>query len=116
MSLDEWVVEGAAVPIYDPLSLQSAERVLLAGDAVGGDPWFGEGISVAIGTGMLAAHSAAHAIESNDFCFSDYTGRVRKSAVGWQLRRNRAAAHRFYRDALEGRSLGRWLGSSGVSA
>ncbi len=89
-------LKGATIPIYDPSIPQSAAHVVLAGDAVGVDPWLGEGISVAIGTGMLAAHAAVEALERNDFRFLNHRQRVRNSAVGTQLRRNRVVARRFY--------------------
>lgn len=97
VGLERDELEGATAPFYDPLLPQSAERVLLAGDAVGVDRWFGEGISVAIGTGILAAHSAVEGFESGDFSFDDHRRRIRNSAVGELLRRNRVIARSFYR-------------------
>lgn len=106
---------GATAPYYDPLLPQSAERVLLAGDAVGIDRWFGEGISVAIGTGMLAAHAAVEAFERREFAFADHHRRIRRSAVGDDLRRRRAVARAFYRAARRGRPLWPWLGAGAGS-
>jgi flavin-dependent dehydrogenase len=103
---------GATAPIYDPRIPQSADRVLLAGDAVGIDPWLGEGISSAIGTGMLAAHAAADALASGDFAFRDYHRRVYASAVGWTLRRNRAFGRSFYRAARSPDALGPLLATA----
>ena len=105
-------LEGATAPLYHPASPQSAERVVLAGDAVGIDPWFGEGISVAVGTGMLAAHAAVYALASGDFSFGGYRERVAASATGWMLRRNRATARAFYRAARRPGGLARWLGAT----
>jgi geranylgeranyl reductase family protein len=104
-------LEGATAPYYDPALPQSAERVVLAGDAVGIDRWFGEGISVAIGTGILAAHAVVDAFERRDFSFADYSRRVRQSAVGDDLRRRRIAARSFYRAARDHRPLSPWLGA-----
>lgn len=103
-------LQGATAPLYDPALPQGAERVLLAGDAVGIDPWFGEGISIAIGTGMLAGHAAAEALATGDFSFRDHHRRVRNSGIGWTLRRNRATARAFYRAARHARGLAPWLG------
>ena len=107
--------DGGSAPLYDPESPQSAERVLLTGDAVGVDPWFGEGISVAIGTGILAAHAATGALAAERFDFADYGERVRESAVGWQLCRNRLLADAFYEAAAKPRGLASWIGNGGAS-
>lgn len=109
-------LEGATAPLYDPAADQSAPHVLLAGDAVGIDPWFGEGISVAIGTGILAAHAAADAFERDDFSFPDHRRRIRDSAIGWMLRRHRATARAFYRAAPRAGGLAPWLGSGEYAA
>jgi geranylgeranyl reductase family protein len=105
---------GGSAPLYDPESPQSAERVLLAGDAVGVDPWFGEGISVAIGTGILAAHAASEALAEGRFDFAGYRERVRESAVGWRLTRSRLLAEPFYEAAAKPRSLAPWFGNGGA--
>jgi flavin-dependent dehydrogenase len=114
--LDHADLQGATAPLYHPASPQSAERVLLAGDAVGIDPWFGEGISVAVGTGMLAAHAAAEALATRDFAFRDYRRRIAESATGAMLRRNRATARVFYRAARRPGALARWFGRSEAAA
>jgi len=110
--LDPDAVEGWSAPLYDPALPQSAERVLLAGDAVGIDPWFGEGISVAIGTGMLAAHAAVDAFVTGDFAFRDHHRKIRDSGIGRTLRRNRATARAFYRAAGRPAGLAPWFGST----
>jgi flavin-dependent dehydrogenase len=116
IGFDADALEGATAPLYDPAVAQSSPHVLLAGDAVGIDPWFGEGISAAIGTGILAAHAAADAFERNDFTFPNHRRRVRDSAIGWMLRRNRAKARNFYRAAPHAGGLAPWLGSGEHSA
>ncbi len=95
-------LEGAAVPLYHPSTRQSVARALLVGDAVGIDPLMGEGISVAIGTGMVAAHAIADALRSRDCDFDDYGRRLADSAVGWMLRRNWLSAGVFYRRLKNG--------------
>jgi flavin-dependent dehydrogenase len=103
-------IQGAGAPCYDPKRRQSAERVLLAGDAVGIDPWFGEGISVALGTGILAAHAAATALKSHRFDFADHAENIWKSAVGDSLERKRRVAELFYPVAALSGDLGVFLG------
>jgi flavin-dependent dehydrogenase len=103
-------IQGAGAPLYDPERPQSAERVLLAGDAVGIDPWFGEGISVALGTGILAAHAAAAALEAGRFDFDDHARRIEESAVGWSLERKRKVAELFYRLAAVPGALAAFFG------
>jgi flavin-dependent dehydrogenase len=107
---DAQEIRGAGAPLYDRERPQSAERVLLAGDAVGIDPWFGEGISVALGTGILAAHTAAEALLSGGFAFTDYARRIEESAVGWSLRRKQAIASFFYPAARVPGGMGAFLG------
>ena len=101
ITIDPSALKGATAPLYHPSTPQSAERVVLAGDAVGIDPWFGEGISVALGTGMLAAHAVVDAFARQDLGFRSYRRAVRDSGVGWLLRRSRVRARTFYRRAAE---------------
>ena len=67
---------------FDPTRKHSAPRVLLAGDAAGTEPLFGEGISHALDFGMRAADAAMRAIKRNDFSFADYERRITFSAFG----------------------------------
>ena len=60
-------------------------RVLLVGDAAGSDPLFGEGISIALGYGALAAAEIGEAFRRGDFSFRDYPTRVRGSSLGRSL-------------------------------
>jgi geranylgeranyl reductase family protein len=103
-------LRGATIPVYDPRLPQGARNVVLAGDAVGVDPWLGEGISIAIGTGMLAAHATIDALARGDLDFSQHHRRIAQSAVGTTLRRNRVIAHRFYRAADDADAVRAWLG------
>lgn len=104
-------LQGWSAPLYHTDSAQGAERVLLAGDAVGVDPWLGEGISTALGTGIVAANAAVDALASEHFDFGDHHERVRESAVGWQLCRNRDMADPFYEAAAKFGGLEPWVGS-----
>lgn len=115
LSLDDHELRGWSLPLYHPQSRQGAERVLLAGDAVGVDPWLGEGISVALGTGILAAHAAADGLDEGRLDFSDHAERVRDSAVGWLLERQRKIAAPFYEAAARPQALSAFLGRWGAS-
>jgi geranylgeranyl reductase family protein len=105
LELRDLALEAWSAPAYDPASPQGAEGVLLAGDAVGVDPWLGEGITSAIGSGMLAAHAASEGLARGRLGFGDHHERLRESAVGWQLLRNAAIADPFYQAAAKPRGL-----------
>jgi len=59
--------------------------VLLVGDAVGADPIFGEGISIALGYGKLAAQEISESFQRNEFSFRGFKLRVVRSALGQTL-------------------------------
>jgi flavin-dependent dehydrogenase len=105
IAIDPRAIEGAAVPLYHPHSAQSAPRVLLAGDAVGIDPLMGEGISVAIATGMMAGHAAADAIASGDVEFAGHAQRIAGSPIGQRLQRNWMMGPYFYKRLRDGNAL-----------
>jgi hypothetical protein len=63
----------------------SVPRVLLVGDAAGADPFLGEGISMALGYGALAAREIGEAFQHNDFSFYRFRRRVLRSALGQML-------------------------------
>ena len=63
----------------------SAPGVLLVGDAAGADPFLGEGISIALGYGALAAREIGEAFQRNEFSFSGYRHQVLRSALGQVL-------------------------------
>jgi len=63
----------------------SAPRVLLVGDAAGADPFLGEGISIALGYGALAAREIGEAFQHNEYSFNGYRRRVLGSALGQVL-------------------------------
>ena len=65
---------------YERTASCSQNRVLLVGDAAGLEPLFGEGIASALGLGTMAAELAFEALLNNDFSFSDYEKRIRKSS------------------------------------
>ncbi len=57
------------------------------GDAVGADPIFGEGISIALGYGKLAAREISESIQRNEFSFDGFKRRVVRSALGSNIDR-----------------------------
>jgi flavin-dependent dehydrogenase len=83
--LGQYEIKGHPIRWFDPLNKLSVPRVLLVGDAAGADPLFGEGISMALGYGNVAAHEIAAAFQSEDFSFTGYRRRVLKSALGQTL-------------------------------
>ena len=103
-------LQGWSAPLYAPESPQGAERVLLAGDAVGVDPWLGEGISVALGTGILAAHAAADGLARGDLDFTDHARRIHESGVGFILARQQSLADPFYAAAARSGGLEPFVG------
>ena len=89
--LAEYKLEGHPLRWFEPKSAFSAAHVLLAGDAAGADALFGEGISIALGYGGLAARAVKQAFDRQDFSFRDY----RKTILRSELGKVPAAAHRM---------------------
>jgi flavin-dependent dehydrogenase len=83
--LDEFQIKGHPIRWFDPSNVFSIPRVLLVGDAAGADPLFGEGISMALGYGKLAAAELEKAFSTGDFSFSGYRRRLVRSALGRTL-------------------------------
>ncbi len=84
-NLNDYELKGHPIRWYHPKSPISAPRVLLVGDAAGADSIFGEGISMALGYGFIAAQEIEEAFRQNDFSFSNYKRRVAKSGLGQTL-------------------------------
>jgi menaquinone-9 beta-reductase len=112
--LDEYELEGHPLRWLDAKSAFSVPHVLLVGDAAGADALFGEGISIALGYGRLAARVIQKAFDGRDFSFRDYRRTILHSQLGKSLRRRTWMAKIFYRlgnrliQALVWRKLG-WL-------
>jgi flavin-dependent dehydrogenase len=83
--LDDYKLQGYPIRWFEPSSKFSVPRVLLVGDAAGTDPLFGEGISIALGYGLLAAKEVERALSTGDFSFSGYKHRLARSALGRSL-------------------------------
>ncbi|MCX6066754.1 MAG: NAD(P)/FAD-dependent oxidoreductase [Chloroflexi bacterium] len=83
--LGDYELKGHPIRWFDPTSQMSVPRVLLVGDAVGADSIFGEGISVALGYGKVAAREVAQAFRQDNFDFTGYRRRVLWSPLGQTL-------------------------------
>lgn len=90
-------LEGHPIHQFSPRSILSAPHILLAGDAAGADPLLGEGISLALGYGELAARAAIDGFNRGDLDFADYTRDVLASPMGRSLRYRHHAASFVYR-------------------
>jgi menaquinone-9 beta-reductase len=81
---------------YEPGRRVAAPHVLLVGDAAGIDPLMGEGISLALQYGALAAAAVQEAFRSGDFSGVPYQQAVDSSWLGKRLRRLYLGARLFY--------------------
>ena len=95
--LEEYKLEGHPLRWFEARSALAAPHVLLAGDAAGADALFGEGISIALGYGELAARAIKEAFDKQDFSFREYRKTVLRSELGKALRRRTWMAKFFYR-------------------
>lgn len=103
VDLSRFDLKGHPALRYEPRASCSSPRVLLAGDAAGIDPLFGEGITSALAEGSIAACAAHDALLSGDFSFADYEKRIRSSLIGGLMRRRRILARRLYNFPAIGR-------------
>ncbi|MBE0672031.1 MAG: NAD(P)/FAD-dependent oxidoreductase [Anaerolineales bacterium] len=83
--LNDYEIKGHPIRWYSPWNKASVPRVLLVGDAVGADPIFGEGISMALGYGAIAAQEIAESYQHGEFSFSRYKRRLVRSGLGQTL-------------------------------
>lgn len=83
--LDPYELKGHPIRWFEPSHPLSAPGVLLVGDAAGADPLFGEGISMALGYGHVAAQEIGEAFRRGDFSFGGYKQRVLMSGLGQSL-------------------------------
>jgi menaquinone-9 beta-reductase len=84
-NLNDYEIKGHPIRWFSPENQMSVARVLLVGDAAGADPFLGEGISIALGYGALAAREIGEAFAKEDFSFNMYRQRVLKSSLGQAL-------------------------------
>ncbi len=94
--LSDYEIKGHPIRWFSPENQMSVPRVLLVGDASGADPLLGEGISIALGYGALAAHEIGESFQRNEFSFSGYRRRVVRSALGQTLIARWMIAHIVY--------------------
>ncbi|HEY5158105.1 MAG TPA: NAD(P)/FAD-dependent oxidoreductase [Anaerolineales bacterium] len=94
--LGDYKLEGHPLRWFEPDSKFSISRILLVGDAAGADALFGEGISIALGYGSIAAYSIKEAFAKNDFSFLGYKEAILSSEMGKALRRRTWWARFFY--------------------
>ena len=85
LELEDCKLTSAPIRWFKPGSTFSAPHVLLAGDAAGVDALFGEGISIALGYGALAARAIRDAFTRDDFSFRTYRRSILFSDMGMAL-------------------------------
>jgi flavin-dependent dehydrogenase len=83
--LSNYEIQGHPIRWFSPENQMSLPHVLLVGDAAGADPFLGEGISIALGYGAIAAREIGAAFRRNEFSFNGYKRRVLTSALGQVL-------------------------------
>jgi menaquinone-9 beta-reductase len=103
---------------YDPDARLGSGRVCVAGDAAGIDPFLGEGIPCALGTGIVAADAVVAAIDRGDVDLTRYHEQLRTSAIGRIMEQRRSQAHARYRRDPFDRYLHavRWFGRTSASS
>lgn len=84
-NLNEHEIKGHPIRWFSPQNRMSVPRVLLVGDAAGADAIFGEGISIALGYGNLAAREISESLQRGEFSFRGFKRRVMRSALGQTL-------------------------------
>jgi flavin-dependent dehydrogenase len=95
--MDDYRLEGFPLHWFDPRSPLACPGILLVGDAAGSDALFGEGISIALGYGKIAAAALVDAFSRGDFSFRSYRSAVLHSGMGRSLSRRTWFARFFYR-------------------
>jgi flavin-dependent dehydrogenase len=95
-SLDEVELHGHPIRWFNPASQFSRPRVLLAGDAAGVDPLFGEGIGYALAYGRVAAGALRRAFATGDFSFRSYRRQILADWLGRDLTFRYACARAAY--------------------
>lgn len=94
--LNQHELKGHPIRWFSPQNKMSVPRVLLVGDAVGADSVFGEGISIALGYGALAAREIAESFQRGEYSFRRFRYRVVRSALGQTLVARWVIAHIIY--------------------
>ncbi len=94
--LEDYEVQGYPIRWFSPFHPFSTRGVILVGDAAGADGIFGEGISIALGYGKIAAQAIRRALARRDFSFHDYRRRILFSPLGQALSLRTAITHLLY--------------------
>jgi len=94
--LSQYEIKGHPIRWFSPFNQFAVPRVILVGDAAGADGIFGEGISIALGYGLIAAQSIRDAIAQNDFSFGDYRRQILLSPLGQALTIRTGITHILY--------------------
>jgi len=96
LDLGDYELQGFPIRWFEAWSVFAAPHLLLVGDAAGVDALFGEGISIALGYGQLAASAIRDAFARKDFSFKGYKPALLRSQLGRALRRRTWFAKFFY--------------------
>ena len=96
LDLSRHELKGHPIRWFSPFNQFSVPRVILVGDAVGADGIFGEGISIALGCGLIAANAIGDAFDRSDFSFRDYRKRILLSPLGQALTARTGITHILY--------------------
>ena len=96
LDLSQYKLKGHPIRWFSPFNQFAVPRVILVGDAAGADGIFGEGISIALGYGLIAAQSIRDALTRNDFSFRDYRRRILVSPLGQALTIRTGITHILY--------------------
>jgi flavin-dependent dehydrogenase len=95
--LDDYELMGHPIRWFDKNGRFAVPRIILAGDAAGADPLVGEGISFALGYGVVAADAIADAFARQDFSFATYRQRILDDRFLFELPIRVAIARTLYR-------------------
>jgi flavin-dependent dehydrogenase len=95
-NLQDYEIKGHPIRWFSPKNPMAAPHVLFVGDAAGADPFLGEGISIALGYGLLAARKIGEAFAKNDFSFHEYKQLVLRSPLGQALITRWLLTHLIY--------------------
>ena len=85
LDLNQYEIKGHPIRWFSPENEMAVPHVLLVGDAAGADPIFGEGISIALGYGLVAAREISESFQRGGFSFRRYRQRVLRSGLGQTL-------------------------------
>ncbi len=95
-NLSQYELKGHPIRWFSPFNQFAVPRVILVGDTAGADGIFGEGISIALGYGLIAAKAIRDAFTRTDFSFGDYRRRILFSPLGQALTIRTGITHILY--------------------